>query len=1017
VTAGYSKTKYHVTVVGPGAHTAVFDTLTNAQATAQLQVAVGGFVTDAMIPFLANFIFGSGFVTQESGGVSFESTWRTDLQTDMLNFLAGAPALQTQIMQGDYSGALAQVIDNIRQAGTLRDVVILSLQQAAGKQFTSAALAEAMQSINAVLNAAGGVLQIYDSSIMATQLLISDSADQWTIINGGQKVTLTPASSTLAQFGVGAQSLTVALPGLSDTTGYSYYWTNTGNAGDLSPADASQGPSTGFCSSDATATYVARISPVLQQSVSDKISVQAYSGGNCNAANLLGTAPTATLTVGPDSVTLSPASSTIQQAGQQTLTAAVTGGAGSNYSYRYTLIGAGGAATVGSISDGTNSGPTFCSASANVTYTPNATPTLTQNATDGITVQAFTGSGCVAAKSIGISQAAGITVAASGLLITPHNASTSQKTPQTFSATLTTASQGTTYSYQWSVAGSGGGSTLGTLVEPGSGGQTGASFCSASNSVSYTPNAAPVLSSPASDTISLQAFSAAGCVAANAVSGVVSTTATVTPSPTVRDIPLSTVIYSVMQASDGNYYSSNYGLNCVSAVQNNSSFSCGDIYKITPSGTQTLLYHFPSDQSSGVGPGMLLEGPDGKLYGLTEDGIFFSLSLSGQFTALTGPSTTTVTQVGGTQQNLLLGSDGFFYGVQGSSIYRFSTSGGFSIPYSLSSYGGSCSAAPNPAVIQDLIEGGDGNFYVALAADCPYFDQNNGGAIVRVSRSGGQSTVGIAPYYALTGIAGTSLQSFRGTLAQGADSSLYYVAAFAYSAYEDVIRFTPDGSFQPIYQLQNPNYNSPYNLQSGLELASDGNLYGFGTISTPGNGTAASPCNPTTGAGCFYIFQISTSGGYNTLYSFGGGSEGYYPGLSNGVNAVQPGIQNNLGDLVGGAAGDNSGDAPLGVIYDINNHLPPPVQLFFSQSPATVNQPVTLTWSVPNAFSLTSQQCYAFIQGGAPGAGAWTDKQYGNVSATGYNGSSVITPTAPGTYTYALTCAGTQSGFATLTVH
>ena len=43
-------------------------------------------------------------------------------------------------------------------------------------------------------------------------------------------------------------------------------------------------------------------------------------------------------------------------------------------------------------------------------------------------------------------------------------------------------------------------------------------------------------------------------------------------------------------------------------------------------------------------------------------------------------------------------------------------------------------------------------------------------------------------------------------------------------------------------------------------------------------------------------------------------------------------------------------------------------------------------------------------------------QQTGTLSGATYSGSAMITPTALGTYTYALTCAGTESGFATLNV-
>ncbi|MES2394029.1 MAG: hypothetical protein V4555_20515, partial [Acidobacteriota bacterium] len=349
VVGSASRTTYKVTVVGAGINTATYALLTPAQANIQLQVAVGGFVTDALIPFLSNFLFGSGAVS-DSAGAAFQSNWRNDLTNDFLSFVSTTPSLQALILQGDYGGALQQVVDNIRQSGNVRTLLIASLQQAAGNPFATG-VSTATHSISTMLNAAGGVLQIFDSAVIASNLAQSHAADQWTVINGGQKVTLSPATTTLSQLGNGAQNLTVALPGVSDTSGYSYFFSNTGSAGDITGSGSGTGKA--FCSSSNIVTYSVHSSPILQTSVTDKIYVQAYSAGACRPAIALGTSPTVSVIVSPDAVTLTPQSSSIAQTAQQSLTAAVTGATGSSYSYKYTLAGSLGAAPSGTISDGT----------------------------------------------------------------------------------------------------------------------------------------------------------------------------------------------------------------------------------------------------------------------------------------------------------------------------------------------------------------------------------------------------------------------------------------------------------------------------------------------------------------------------------------------------------------------------------------------------------------------------------------------------------------------------------------
>jgi len=117
LTSGYAKTNYVVTIVGPGLdNQGLYSGLTPTQKTEQFNVAVGGFITDALIPLMSNFVFGSGYppdAGQATATVSvgaFAPEWKMDLKNDFLLALSTLPALQTQITTGDYKGALASVI-------------------------------------------------------------------------------------------------------------------------------------------------------------------------------------------------------------------------------------------------------------------------------------------------------------------------------------------------------------------------------------------------------------------------------------------------------------------------------------------------------------------------------------------------------------------------------------------------------------------------------------------------------------------------------------------------------------------------------------------------------------------------------------------------------------------------------------------------------------------------------------------------------------------------------------------
>jgi uncharacterized repeat protein (TIGR03803 family) len=81
----------------------------------------------------------------------------------------------------------------------------------------------------------------------------------------------------------------------------------------------------------------------------------------------------------------------------------------------------------------------------------------------------------------------------------------------------------------------------------------------------------------------------------------------------------------LIQASDGNFYGTTY--------QGGAS-GLGTVFKITPSGTETILHTFGGGSSDGANPwANLVQGGDGNLYGSTyaggtgSYGTFFKVTL------------------------------------------------------------------------------------------------------------------------------------------------------------------------------------------------------------------------------------------------------------------------------------------------------------------------------------------------------------------------------------------------------
>ena len=158
---------------------------------------------------------------------------------------------------------------------------------------------------------------------------------------------------------------------------------------------------------------------------------------------------------------------------------------------------------------------------------------------------------------------------------------------------------------------------------------------------------------------------------------------------------------------------------------------------------------------------------------------------------------------------------------------------------------------------------------------------------------------------------------------------------------------------------------------------------------------------------------MTPSGTLTTLHNFKGGTP------TSTVVADNPLVDGEgpAGLLVQASGGLFYGTAvPTVFQRSLTPALLPPITMAFDPPQVVTGKPATLTWKVNNAFSLTAQQCVASIVGNRPDAGTWSGLQAGTLKDGIYSGKAVITPTATGTYVYALTCGGRESQFAALVV-
>jgi uncharacterized repeat protein (TIGR03803 family) len=465
-------------------------------------------------------------------------------------------------------------------------------------------------------------------------------------------------------------------------------------------------------------------------------------------------------------------------------------------------------------------------------------------------------------------------------------------------------------------------------------------------------------------------------------------------------------------AHDGNYYgtTSQGGAN-----------AGGTAFRLTPGGVLSVVYSFCAQASCPDGKepyGGLVQGTDGNLYGTTEFGgantygTVFQLTPAGVLTTLY--SFTNGNDGGNPVAQLVQGGDGNFYGTTSSggtfSVNNCQTNCGTvfeitpaAVLTTLHNFCSAANCADGFAAGGALLQGSDGNFYGTTLfgglanANCTV--EGTCGTLFQITTKGVFSTI-----YEFCSQANCAdgAEPVAG-LVEGSDGNFYgNTAAVGAGQGGTVFDISPARSLTTLY-----SFCSQTNCLDGtgpgapLFLASDGNFYGTTTNGGGGSdqGTA---------------FEVTPAGVESTLYDF--------CSLTGCIDGQNPNtlLQGNDGNFYGTtSAGGGSAGTPStgGLAFEL---LPPaplaaPVQLTLSASSVIVGNPVTLTYKVLNAFSTTMQQCAAFVQN--PGAGNWTGLQSGTLASGVYSGSTTVTPTAAGTYTYALTCGGIESGFsAPLTV-
>jgi uncharacterized repeat protein (TIGR03803 family) len=317
----------------------------------------------------------------------------------------------------------------------------------------------------------------------------------------------------------------------------------------------------------------------------------------------------------------------------------------------------------------------------------------------------------------------------------------------------------------------------------------------------------------------------------------------------------SQVFAGLVQGTDGNFYGT---------TEFGGSGGVGTVFRISPSGAYTNLYSFATYFGDGWQPlAGLVQGSDGNFYGTTSAkgtnscrcGNLFRISPSGSYSNLHYFSG--LTNDGSTPRGVLVqGRDGSFYGTATGGgaglgaagvVFRISPGGNYTNLYSFPGY-----THDGYLPIGNLAQGSDGNFYGVTVNG----GSNSFGTVFRISPSGSYTNLHsfAGGYY----YGNSDGQRPNAGLVQGDDGNFYGTTTGGgtnVNAAGTVFRMTPSGVCTTLYSFGGaPDGSTP---AAALVQGSDGNFYG----TTDSGGTNI--------CGCGTIFRISPSGQYRSLYSFG----------------------------------------------------------------------------------------------------------------------------------------------------
>lgn len=238
---------------------------------------------------------------------------------------------------------------------------------------------------------------------------------------------------------------------------------------------------------------------------------------------------------------------------------------------------------------------------------------------------------------------------------------------------------------------------------------------------------------------------------------------------------------SLIQATDGNFYG---------MTPEGGSKGWGTIFKITPAGIYSVLHVFNSPTEGSNAQGSLVQGTDGNLYGMTNaggpngTGTIFKITLTGTFTVL--HSFVSASEGANPNGNLIQATDGNFYGMTSfnARAFKMAPDGTFTVLHTFIT-----SEGYNPQ--GSFVQGKDGNFYGTTNDGGSFF----GGTIFKMTSGG---TVTVLKHLNKT----PDGENPNGNLIQAADGNFYGMTNYGgTNNIGTIFKITPSGTYTVLRHL------------------------------------------------------------------------------------------------------------------------------------------------------------------------------------------------------------------------